>query len=453
MNHKLRLHSLILCLTCASAMQAAPEASVVNAFSPMKGKLQAGQDAVLFINGDSTSYTEYGSYYLFAKSLGESTGCTVTLRRWAEWVRSAPTGPKEYAPPVTLHQGDSKAKLEVYLASLPGAVAGAMFDGSRRKNAIEEIPHPDCALLHHGHNMMNYPTAFPGDLSSGRGLFLSVIERTATQWPGVPQAIVTQNPWRDSDQYAKIFNVFRSIAADVPQLTVIDSHQLFIAAGKNPALYHDNIHPADRQGKNAGARMVADALISAWREAKPGAPFSTPNWSQRPAVNLINNGNFSDWDADLPAGWSVGGSATVEKSKPDSSAGQPFALALRPNGNKDSSLFKVLTDAETAAVRGKTITIAALVRGSSAQPRPFATFVCPVEGTNRTFAIGDVYNIKDEWFWLVCSGIPVDAHSPPNSLSLRFLPSLSRTSHTSNDPLLIQRVLLLNGPLPSGLPQ
>ena len=55
-------------------VQAAPEAGLANAFSPMKGKLQAGEDAVLFINGDSTSHGEYGPYYKFAEANGGDNG-------------------------------------------------------------------------------------------------------------------------------------------------------------------------------------------------------------------------------------------------------------------------------------------------------------------------------------------------------------------------------------------
>ena len=441
------------CHSLGHAAEAAQETGLANAFSPMKGKLQAGEDAVLFINGDSTSHSEYGPYYKFAQALGETTGCTVILHRWAEWVVSAPTGPKEYAPPVTLLKGNSRAKLEVYLAALPGAVAGAMFDGSRRKNAIEAIPRPDCAILHHGHNMLNYPVAFPGDRCAGRGLFLAAIEQTSTQWPGVPQAIVTQNPLRDGEQFTRIYEVLRDITVGEPHLTLIDSYRVFVAAGKRAELYRDNIHPSDRKGQDAGAKMVADTLMTAWREAKPGAAFSTPSWLERTSVNLISNSDLSDWKADVPAGWRVGGAATVEKAADVTQVGKPVALAIRPNGDKDAFFGKLLDETESAAVRGKTITIAALVRASSAQPRAYAYFVCPVEGVIRTFAFGDLNSGKDGWVWMICSGIPVDAAAVHSSMQLRFLPAFSLKSPASNEPLLIQRVLVVEGKRPAGLSQ
>ena len=446
---KLLLHlSLLAYLVCQNCMPLrAAEVGVANVFSPLKGKLLAGKDGVFFINGDSTSYSEYGPYYHFARALGEEVGCTVVLHRWAEWVVSKPTGPKEYAPPVILYQGKTVAKLEVYLASLPGAVAGDMFAGSRRKSALEAIPRPDCALLHQGHNMANFPVAFPGDTSSGRGLFLAAVALTSMQWPGVPQGIVTQNPLRDGDQYSRIYEVLRSVAHDEKQLTLIDSYQRFIAAGKRADLYRDNVHPADRKDQDAGGRMVAEALLATWHEAQPGAAFSTPGWQERLGQSLIANGDFSEWSADQPVGWKVGGAATVVKAADPMLEGKASAVAVHPNGVNGGFLGKTLNEAECAVVRGKTITVAALVRASAAQPRAYAALVCPVAGANKTFAFGDLNSGKDGWVWLVCAGIPVDAAAKTGTVYLRFYPAFSLNAPTSDEPLLIQRVLVLEGRL------
>lgn len=126
------------------------------------------------------------------------------------------------------------------------------------------------------------------------------------------------------------------IANGNPQLTVIDSYQRFMAAGKRADLYRDNVHSSDRKDHDDGAKAVSDALLLAWQEAKPGAAFSTPGWQELKADNLIANGEFSDWKADLPAGWRAGGAATVEKSADVPRGEVPFALALRPNGDKNA---------------------------------------------------------------------------------------------------------------------
>jgi hypothetical protein len=451
MQHALKLSLLLLSisLACVPMLEAA-EGTVANVFSPMKGKLQAGKDAVLFINGDSTSYSEYGPYYFFARALGEETGCTVVMHRWAEWEVSKPTGPKDYAPPAILYQGKTGAKLEVYLASLPGGVAGDMFAGARHQAALEAIPRPDCALLHQGHNMANFPVAFPGDTSTGRGLFLAAVAQTSTLWPGVPQGIVTQNPWRDGDQYARIYEVLRGLTAGAKDLTLIDSYQLFMAAGKRADLFRDNVHPADRKDQDAGGRMVAEALLAAWHAAQPGTAFSTPGWQEQPGASLISNGDFSEWKANTPAGWQAGGAATVEKAANATQDGKGSAVAVHPNGDKGAFLGKLLTEAECAAVRGRTITVAARVRAPAAQPRAYAALVCPVAGANKTFAFGDLNSGKDGWVWLVCSGIPVDEAARAGSIYLRLYPAFSLNAPVSNEPLLIERVLVLEGRLENG---
>jgi len=122
-------------------------------------------------------------------------------------------------------------------------------------------------------------------------------------------------------------------------------------------------------------------------------------------------------------------------------------VAVHPNGDKGGFLGKTLTEAECAAVRGRTITVAALVRAPAAQPRAYAALVCPVAGANKTFAFGDLNSGKDGWGWLVCAGIPVDATAKAGAVYLRFYPAFSLNAPVSNEPLLIQRVLVLEGRL------
>ena len=106
------------------------EQLVANAFGPMKTRLEAGENVVIFIDGDSTAHSEYGVYYKFALAVGDLYDATVIMHRWAEWGGSSANGPKEYAAPVTLRSGTSQT-IDVWLASLPGQVAGCMFEASR----------------------------------------------------------------------------------------------------------------------------------------------------------------------------------------------------------------------------------------------------------------------------------------------------------------------------------
>ncbi|GEP44788.1 SGNH/GDSL hydrolase family protein [Brevifollis gellanilyticus] len=415
------------------------ESSVANAFSPIKTKLAAGKDAVLFINGDSTSYEKHGPYYLFAKAIGDAMDCKVILHRWAEWNKGKPTGPKEYEPAETLRE-TGKATLNVCLATLPGSVASDMFAGARRAKAIDAIPTPDVCILHHGHNMRGFPQSLAGDRSSGRGMFLAAIGMTSLKWPGVPQAITNQNPWKNGDEYKTIFQSIETAAAAQPSITLIDSNSAFITAGKTADLYRPNdaIHPSDSAANSKGAQLVADALFASWTSAALNAAFTTPSWPAMTGESLVR----SDFTTSLPADWKLEGDATTEMVDK--------AIAIRPNGSVQASLMKVLTKEETASISGKTISITALVRSAPDQVRAIGSFVCRSGGEIRTFLFPDLGTCKDGWLLLVGSGITVDADQPA-PVYLKYYPAFSGKPSASNSPLLIQKVIITEGALPKGL--
>lgn len=410
-----------------------------NAFSPLKTKLTSGKDAVLFINGDSTSYEKHGPYYLFAKSIGEATDSKIILHRWAEWNRGTPSGPKQYDPPETLRP-TGKATLTVYLATLPGAVSADMFAGARRGNAIDAIPAPDCCILHHGHNMRDFPQALPGDRSSGRGMILATLAMTSMKWPGVPQAITNQNPWKNGDEYKAVLESIQTAATQLP-VTLIDSHSLFLNAGKTPDLYRPNdvIHPSDSADNHKGAQLVADALLATWNAAPVEKPFTTPLWPALSAPNLLTNGDFKNFPANAkaPVGWNADNAATVIPTDD--------AIAIHPNGNQNACLTKILTKEETAAIAGKTVTLIAEVRSFPDQLRAFGNFVCRSGGETRTFAFLDRGTCKDGWFLLACDGIRLDPDQP-GPVYLKYLPAFHTTAPTSNSPLLIRSVRLVIRP-------
>lgn len=410
-----------------------------NAFSSIKSKLASGKDAVLFINGDSTSYEKHGPYFIFAKAIGDAMDCKVILHRWAEWNMGAPTGPKQYEPAETLRE-KGKGTLNVYLATLPGSVPSDMFAGARRVNAIDAIPTPDCCILHHGHNMRGFPQALAGDRTSGRGMILAAIGMTSIKWPGIPQAITNQNPWKNGDEYKTVLESIQSAVAAQPSITLIDSHSAFIAAGKSPDLYRPNdvIHPSDSAANSKGAQLVADALVSSWTAAAVNQPFSTPSWPAMPGESLIR----SDFASRLPDDWKSESGATVEHVD--------NAVAIRPNGSEKASFTRVLSKEETTAIAGKTITITALVRSAPDQLRALGSFVCRSGGETRTFVFLDRGTCKDGWLLLVCSGIVVD-RDQPSPVYLKYYPAFFTKPPESNSPLLIRKVVITEGILPKGL--
>lgn len=428
-----------LSLSLLSPLALGAESATANAFSPIKSKLAAGKDAVLFINGDSTSYEKHGPYYLFARAIGEAMDCKVILHRWAEWNKGAPTGPKHYEPAETLRE-TGKATLNVFLATLPGSVASDMFAGARRAEAIDAIPAPDCCILHHGHNMRGFPQAMAGDRTSGRGMILAAIGMTSIKWPNVPQVITNQNPWKSGDEYKTVLDSIQSAAAAQPGITLVDSHSAFITAGKMPDLYRPNdaIHPSDSATNSRGAQLVADALLSTWNAAPLNQPFSTPSWPAMKGDALVRG----DFTTGMPGDWKVEGDATAVPADE--------AVAIHPNGSEKAALMKVLSKEETAAIAGKTITLTALVRSAPDQLRALGSFVCRSGGETRTFVFADKGTCKDGWLLLVCSGIVVDADQP-SPVYLKYYPAFFSKPPTSNSPLLLRKVVITEGVLPKGL--
>lgn len=432
-----------------------PVAPSVNAFSPIKTKLGLGQNVVLFVNGDSTAYSEYGAFYKFAVALGDLFDANVTLRRWAEWDGSAATGPKVYADPVTLRTG-SGPQLSVYLAALPGAVAGQMWDASRRAAAIDAIPVPDLAILHHGHNMQSFEVIVAGVNHQGRGVFLGPIGMTSLTWPTTPQVITTQNPWRDNANYDKVYTSIIEVGQALSTLTVVNTHDDFIRRGKPSSLYRDNIHPSDTIDNSSGAGLIAARLLSDFNSALTGA-FTTASWPKTSATNLIANGDMTPWTAAVPTGWASLANGTATKDTTNIYPGQGFAwsAAVQPNiptGNQNSGLYKPLNSTERAAIAGKTVSVAVLLKADPDQRAPYLAFFARSGGALRTFPFGGLVQCRDGWMWYVASGIPVDAATATEAnTSLRIFPAFGASAPTINDALIVQRAVIVEGDLPAGL--
>lgn len=53
----------------------------LTAFSPLRARLAAGQNATIFVNGDSTAHAEAGPFQQFATMLGDLHDTTVVLVR------------------------------------------------------------------------------------------------------------------------------------------------------------------------------------------------------------------------------------------------------------------------------------------------------------------------------------------------------------------------------------
>lgn len=431
---------------------------VANAFSPLKAKLEAGENVTVFANTDSTGYSEYGPYYKFAVALGDLFNCTVIMHRWAEWGGSSANGPKEYAAPVVLRAGTDQT-IDFWLAALPGQVAGCMFEASRKPAAIDAIPKPDVAITHHGHNMQSFET--PGnDLAIGRGLFWSVIGMISWQWQGVPQAITTQNPWRDDASYTKVYNSIMGVASVFPSLTLVDSYQRFIDLNKNAAFYRDNIHPSDTSGNSSGAQLVADALMAEYRRAKKSA-FSTVSWMELPTgTNLFGNGDLLNWPSTVPVNFSnVAGNTVLKDTDPTNifpGSGAAYSAQCKPaaaNGHF-SNLSNAFDATERASMAGKTVTAIMLVKANPLQKTPFTAFATQANGGFRSYSGGallwDQQSGKNVggWMPIVYGAIPCDPVNNDANSKFSFSPAFGAAAPPTTDVAWLQRCVIIEGLVP-----
>lgn len=433
-----------------------------NAFSPLKTKLEAGQNSSLLVISDSTGYTQWSAPYIFSAWLGALYNANVRLRRWAEWGATGDgLGPKDYGSIETLYAGTGPV-LDVWLAALPGSVTNSMFDKARKPTAIDALSRPDLVIWNHGHNMVSYEVPIAGLNALGRGLFFGPMGMISYKWPGVPQAFMNQTPHRDNVEMDKIVNALSEVKAAKGDITIVDTHSPFVPF-KTDALYYRSgeaapgVHPSDADGRNLGAQSQASALMAAWNKSAAVDEFTTADWITSSGVNLMPNGDFA-WPGANPTGWTTGGTtAILVKNTTEQYPGFPYCVEIQPGATPSAArMTRTFTEAETAPLRGKTVSVAVLAKRSAGQTIPYMPFVSRTQSPpGRTFPLGPLTATgadkpnAGEWNWYVASGIPIDADAAANLMSMAFLPSFNTAGNGGS--LFIQKAVLIEGSVPKGL--
>jgi hypothetical protein len=330
-------------------------------------------------------------------------------------------------------------------------MAGYML--AEQRSAALDIPRPDICILHQGHNMQTFEVP-GGILSSGRSSLLGPLGMTEWQWPGAPQLITTQNPWRDGTGYDKVYQAILDLARAHPNLTLVDTHAAFLAKGKDAALYRDNIHPND-----AGSRLIARTLFDSYRASASDSGFQTPCWPKLPAANLIGNGDFTDWSGSAPTGWGlIAPGSAIKSTEIIFSPSFASSVALYASGSQIGGLSRYFRNAEAAAMIGRTISFAVLYRNSEKQRLPYVTLVVKSGGATRTITCSALQfggaNISGNsgWMWAIANGIAIDPDISPAGYNfyLRILPAFGASAPASNEPVHIQRIIAVEGDLPKG---
>lgn len=427
--------------TQSTSAQSGSDVPAVNAFSCLKQKLTAGQCATLLLISDSTGYREESGTRRFIRWLAAQYPSHRTLEwYWAEWVSSAPTGPKNYGDqPIVISEGPTKATFTVLNAVLPGAFAQRMIDGSRWANMLVPLhgAAPDLVLWNHGHN--HQAALSPKDFPFGRGSFLAPIGRVAMEFPRTPQAAVIQNPWRDNEGYERVRDWWLSVAATMPALTLVDGYSPFREQKKRADLYQDNVHPSA-----AGYDLIYRQLTRAWQATTPreeSGPVAC--WVNLPVEEpLVANGDLHDWTTDLPTHWRIIHGATVRKDTEHTFGGAPWSLALGGVTQNDGLQIS-FTGAALDRVRGKTVSIAALCFVPNAADQDIQVKFTTNSSDEVT---GSSLFARDNWKWIVMAGCPV-----PQEASLAFVSIFRSFAHAPNEaPVYIQKLVIVEGDAPRG---
>lgn len=432
------------------------EQTETNAFSPLKQRLAAGQDSVVFVNADSTGYSADGIFYHTAVEIGALHDATVILYLWAEWVDTAPTGPKAWKAPVTLRTG-AGPKLTIYQAATPGQVPGYAFDGARRSAMIDAIPTPHLCIMHQGHNAQSFEVNAPGLNTVGAGLFMGALGMTELKWPGVAQLVTTQNPWRDNTNYLKVYQAISGVVTAHPGVTLADSYADFQALNKAGVLYRpDGLHPTDSATNSAGADVVTSRLLALYHAAIPGA-FTTPSWPTMDAPSLLDNTEFENWGAGaMPLRWQANFGLTATKDTTNVySARFPYSMALYANGNpngKNSSAraIRYFSTAELAKIRGKTISVAMLVKVPRGQPF-YGAVIIKTGGATRTLTASALVAVNDDWAVMTLPAVPVDDVALADFSCYISLSPAFFTDTPLASPVYVQKIVVVEGALPKGM--
>jgi hypothetical protein len=262
--------------------------------------------------------------------------------------------------------------------------------GSKFAAAIAAVS-ANAVIFCHGHNA----TEALG-VEAIEGQWIAALEMIQLAKPGVPIAVITQNPNRDDTNYGVKYARWQAIHGRKTGLALIDTNGRFLSASKPAGWYADNVHPS-AAGQSAMLEVLSDAL-----DAASSSPFvMPPAWLSVAGTNLLTNGDFADWTGANPAGWTAGGTPTVLKDTVIKDAGRAYSLKITNSTAQTQRLYQSLSNWQSYV--GKTLTLAIRHRLDSANAaNAFACARAQVQLTGSvnksTYPHTGPY---DAWIWSV----------------------------------------------------
>lgn len=255
--------------------------------------------------GDSTTdnealQLEIFSYFALNGLVVDNPTKDVIFRTWN---RSANC----YSGQKLLTAGDKAERIFFTGASSAGAQPSYYL--ADRFDKVMDIAHVDERLSVQGHNMavteatsQNHPMAYLLRL----GEFIEMEDQLREKWPEAPVLMTKVHPVRiPGDNRTKPVNAsLQSLNDDIyHDIAFADNDASFEAAGRNPALYADDVHHSA-----AGVTLAGDTLIAAYRAWVRPVKVTPPVLPRRriAASEMISrDGLFEKWAAGVPTGMTV----------------------------------------------------------------------------------------------------------------------------------------------------
>lgn len=257
------------------------------------GKLtRNAEDASLMLISDSTGTATYWSPIFFAGLAARFPAYTVVTRTWS-------TGTDSYGSPVTIQTGTGDFTLTIYNMSISGANT-ATFLVPHFQTMIADVQ-PDYAFISLGHNEGAIARQWAPQ-------YLELVVSVVQACPDTAFCVVAQNPAEADTNMELRAAIYADIAAAYG-FGFIDICAIFNQNGGAAALDIDGVHP-----NPAGSALWAASVLQAFHYSNTGnvQPGTLP-WTNV-ADELLVNGDFSNFTGSVPAGWVIGGGATVTKN-------------------------------------------------------------------------------------------------------------------------------------------
>lgn len=405
--------------------------AVLSAFSAAKAAIIADAgDVNILVMGDSTGdYTDEW-VYLFAQWLGtQYPAHSVSYRLFNN-------GTNVYGAATTISTGSGSNTIRIWNACVGGTAPVSLMLAPKYAAAVEAIS-PNLIIWNYGHNLNS---GYGPNILSLDSAYSPWMERVQATHPSAQIAVFSQNPDRDDNLYAPRYAMLQSMAADKPGLTLLDSYAKFIAAGKSPALYSDNIHPSA-----SGTQLYLAALTEVWDRSSAQAT-TTEAWLASTGTNLLLNGDFASFTPPTLTSWYVTPNATVTKELAIVDGSDAYSLKVEQTGASQGYVRQALSAGNLATAKAAGSVSFAVRRympasADSLTGQLFVDIAGPTASTRIAYALNT--RLEDEWHWMFIRDITI----PSDATAVTFY-LYSSSTNRANAIAYFSRAVVVAGDIP-----